>query len=138
MLLVSELNKVINFFEQMPGFSIPFAFENIWQKFLPLMKKAFDHLHLLLAYYCFQGNITNWKHSIAIFWRYLKVITKMFVKKQQKPTDPPLSIHQMFKCFVITLLKWMKYKNRSTFAYYSINHFEILKDFKVFQKPEKC
>ena len=26
----------------------------------------------------------------------------------------------MFQCFVITLLKWMKYKNRLTFAYYSI------------------
>ena len=32
----------------------------------------------------------------------------------------------------------MKYKNRLTFAYYSIKHFEILKDFKVSQKPEKC
>ena len=31
----------------------------------------------------------------------------------------------------------MKYENRLTFAYYSLNHFEILKDFKVFQKPEK-
>ena len=26
----------------------------------------------------------------------------------------------MFQCFVITLLKWVKYKNRLTFAYYSI------------------
>ena len=26
----------------------------------------------------------------------------------------------MFQCFVITLLKWMKYKNWLTFAYYSI------------------
>ena len=25
----------------------------------------------------------------------------------------------MFQCFVITLFKWMKYKNRLTFAYYS-------------------
>ena len=31
--------------------------------------------------YFFHGKFTNWKNSIAIFWRYLKVIGKMFVKK---------------------------------------------------------
>ena len=35
----------------------------------------------------------------------------------------------MFQCFVITLLKWMKYKNRLAFAYYSITFW----DFKSFQ-----
>ena len=31
----------------------------------------------------------------------------------------------MFECFVITLLKWMKYKNRLTFAYYSITFWDL-------------
>ena len=31
----------------------------------------------------------------------------------------------------------MKYKNRLTFAYFSIT-FEILNVFKVFQEPDKC
>ena len=35
----------------------------------------------------------------------------------------------MFQCFVITLLKWIKYKNRLTFAYYSITFW----DFKSLQ-----
>ena len=32
----------------------------------------------------------------------------------------------------------MNYKNRLTFIYYSLKHFEILKEFKVFRKTEKC
>ena len=40
-------------------------------------------------------------------------------------TNSPFAIHQIFKCFVITLLKWMKYKNRLTFAYYSITFWDI-------------
>ena len=74
----------------------------------------------------FSGKFYKLNHSIAIFWGYLKIIRKIFVKKQQKPTHPPLAIHQMFQCFVISLLKWMKYKNRLISAYYSIT----LWDFK--------
>ena len=39
----------------------------------------------------------------------------------------------MFQCFVVTLLKWMKYKNRLTFAYYSIRFW----DFKSLQGVRK-
>ena len=48
-------------------------------------------------------------------------------------TNSPFAIHQIFKCFVITLLKWMKYKNRLTFAYYGI----IFLDFKSLQSVPK-
>ena len=96
---------------------------SLWRKNIWPSSSAYSILHF------FQENVTNWKHSIAIFWRYWKVIRKMFVKKQEKPTHPPLVIHQMFECFVITLLKWMKYKNRLTFAYYSITFW----DFKSLQ-----
>ena len=75
--------------------------------------------------YFSQGNFTNWKHSIAI--------SSYIVKKQLKPVYPPLAINQMFECFVITLLKWMKYKNRLTFAYYSITFW----DFKSLQSVPK-
>ena len=100
---------------------------SLWRKNIWPSSSAYSILHF------FQENVTNWKHSIAIFWRYWKVIRKMFVKKQEKPTHPPLVIHQMFECFVITLLKWMKYKNRLTFAYYSITFwdFKSLQVFKV-------
>ena len=81
----------------------------------------------------FSGKFYKLNHSIAIFWGYLKIIRKIFVKKQQKPTHPPLAIHQMFQCFVITLLKWMKYKNRLAFSYYSITFW----DFKSFQGVPK-
>ena len=40
----------------------------------------------------------------------------------------------MFECFVITLLKWMKYENRLTFAYYSITLWDFKSLHKVFQK----
>ena len=40
---------------------------------------------------------------------------------------------QLFKYFVITLLKWMKYKNRLAFAYYSITFW----DFKSHQSVPK-
>ena len=100
---------------------------SLWRKNIWPSSSAYSILHF------FQENVTNWKHSIAIFWRYWKVIRKMFVKKQEKPTHPPLVIHQMFECFVITLLKWMKYKNRLTFAYYSITFW----DFKSFQGVPK-
>ena len=33
------------------------------------------------------------------------------------------NVHQIFECFVITLLKWMKYENRLVFAYYNILRF---------------
>ena len=39
----------------------------------------------------------------------------------------------MFQCFVIMLLKWMKYKNRLTFEYYSIRYW----DFKRLQSVPK-
>ena len=44
-----------------------------------------------------------------------------------------LAIHQMLQCFGITLLKWMKYKNKLTFAYYSMTFW----DFKSLQSVPK-
>ena len=93
------------------------------------MKKEHSTIFIcFLAYYIFfQGNSTNWKHSIAIFSRYLKVIRKITQK----------AIYQIFQCFVITLLKWTKYKNRLIFAYYSITFWDfkspqgVLKTWKV-------
>ena len=56
------------------------------------------------------------------------------IKDNFRKKDPPFAMHQMFQCFVITLLKWMnKYKNRLTFAYYSIT----LWDFKSLQSVSK-
>ena len=57
----------------------------------------------------------------------------MFVKKQQKPINPPLAINQMLQCFVMALLKWIKYKNRLTFTYYSIKFW----DFKSLESVPK-
>ena len=93
------------------------------------MKKEHSTIFICFsAYYIFfQGNSTNWKHSIAIFSRYLKVIRKITQK----------AIYQIFQCFVITLLKWTKYKNRLIFAYYSITFWDfkslqgVLKTWKV-------
>ena len=79
------------------------------------------------------GNFTIWMYSITILWKCLKVIWKMFVKKQKNPTHPPLKLHQIFQCFVIMLLKWIKYKNRPTFGYYSITFW----DFKSLQNVPK-
>ena len=47
-LLVIELDEVRNFCEQMWDFSITFAFGNIAK--ILYEERAFDHLHLLLAY----------------------------------------------------------------------------------------
>ena len=74
-LLVIELKEVGNCCQQMSDFSIPFAIEKIYQKFV--MKRGhttmYNHLHLLLAYYIFfQENFMDWKHSITIFWRHTR------------------------------------------------------------------
>ena len=57
----------------------------------------------------------------------------MSESKKKKTIHNPFAIHQMFQCFVITLLKWMKYKDRLTFAYYSITFL----DFKSLQSVSK-
>ena len=104
---------------------------SLWRKSIRPSSSA------LCKLYFSQKNFINWKHSITIFWRNLKVIWKMLVKKQWKPTRPPYALHQMFQCFVITLLKWMKYKHRLTFAYYSITFWDF-KSLQSVPKTSKC
>ena len=48
MLLVTELNEVRNFCQEMSDFSIPFAFESITE--IRYEQGAFDLFHLLLTY----------------------------------------------------------------------------------------
>ena len=111
-LLANVLNKVRNFCPCLSGF--PFHLHlKIYNRNSLWRKSIWPSSSALSILYFSQGNFTNWKHRITIFY--------YIVKKQQKSVYPRLPINQMFECFVITLLKWMKYKNRLTFAYYSIN-----------------
>ena len=111
-LLAIVLNKVRNFVHICPValFHLHLTLYNKNSLWIKSIRPSSFALSIL---YFSQGNFTNWKHSSTIFY--------YIVKKQQKSVYPPLPINQMFECFVITLLKWMKYKNRLTFAYYSIN-----------------
>ena len=116
-LLLLELNKVRNFFQQMSSFSIPFTFENI-------KERVSDHLHLLreILYYIisFSGKFYQWKVWYYYILKVFEGNLKNVCQKAIKTIHPPHAINQMFQCFAITLLKWMKYKNRLTFAYYII------------------
>ena len=47
-----------------------------------LWRKSIRPFSSASSIYFFQGSFANWKHSITILWRYLKVIRKMFLKKQ--------------------------------------------------------
>ena len=123
MLLVIELSEVRNFCQQMSDFSVPLAFENIAK--IHYKERAFHHFHLLLTYDIFLRKILQMESILFC----QKAIKDNFCKKH-----PPFAMHQMFQCFVITLLKWMnKYKNRLTFTYYSIT----LWDFKSLPKCSK-
>ena len=89
-LLVIELNEVRNFCQQISDFCITFVFENITK--ILYEERAFDHLYLLLAYISLREILqiellciviqAFFKHSVTMFWRYLRLIWKMFVKKQ--------------------------------------------------------
>ena len=46
-------------------------------------------------------------------------------------------INKMFLCFVITLLKWIKYKNILTFAYYSISFWDFRSLLSVAKSKKK-
>ena len=107
----------------MSDFSVPLAFENIAK--IHYKERAFHHFHLLLTYDIFLRKILQMESILFC----QKAIKDNFCKKH-----PPFAMHQMFQCFVITLLKWMnKYKNRLTFTYYSIT----LWDFKSLPKCSK-
>ena len=88
-LLVIELNEVRNFCQQMSDFSITFVFENI--NILCQERQSIRPSSSTLTIYFSQGNFTNWKHSITIFGRYLRLIWKIFVKKQKRPTHLPFA-----------------------------------------------
>ena len=80
MLLVIELTKVEVFVSKylVSLFHLHLKIHNknsLWRKSIrPFSSSS--------SIYFLQGSFINWKHSIAIFSRYLKVIRKMFVKKQ--------------------------------------------------------
>ena len=81
MLLVIEWNEVKNFCQQMCNFAITFAFENTTKIRYDERERIRQFLSALSIYFS-QGNFANWKHSITIFWRYLRLIWRIFVKKQ--------------------------------------------------------
>ena len=70
MLLAIELNDVRNFCQQMPNFSIPFAFENIEQIYYE--ERAFDHHYLLLAYYIFLREILQIESIVLLYFDRLQ------------------------------------------------------------------
>ena len=51
---------------------------SFWRKSIRSSLSAFSKL------YVSQGNCTNWKHGITIFWRYLKLIWKNVCQKAIK------------------------------------------------------
>ena len=93
---------------------------------------AFNRVHLLLTYYFFLKEILQIE-SIKLlyfegFWRqfekYLSKTNKNHPFSSRNIFFPSLrNVHRMFECFVITLLKWLKYKNRLIFAYDKILRF---------------
>ena len=82
------------------------------------------------------GNFTKWKQSyyiLKVFEGNLKLVCQNATKRTSHLL---LTVYfyllnemyiQMFECFVITLLKWMSYKNRLLFLYYNISRFYCFK-----------
>ena len=125
------IDKSRNFCPQMPGFSIPFAFDN-WKYIMKICyeEKRFDHFHLLPAYYISLREILQ---NEGIVFLYFENIGRLLEKCFSKINNNQLIILSQYIKYLIfcyTLLKWMKYKNRPTFAYYST----IFWDFKSVPK----
>ena len=80
MLLVIELRKVEVFVSKylvsLFHLHLKIHNKNSW------WRKSIRPFSSASSIYFPQGSFINWKHSIAIFWRNLKVIRKMFIKKQ--------------------------------------------------------
>ena len=78
--LVTELTKIEIFVSKclVPLFHLHLKIYNKNS----LCRKSIRPFSSASSIYFFQGSFTKWKHSIAIFWRYLKVIRKVFAKKQ--------------------------------------------------------
>ena len=69
MVLVLQLNEVRIFFEQMSSFSIPFTLYN--KKYITKIRykeRAFDHLHLLLAYYIFLREVLLMENVVLLYF----------------------------------------------------------------------
>ena len=65
-LLVTELNEVTNFCQQMSDFSIPFSLENITE--IRYEERAFDHFHLLLAHDIFLREILQIESIVLLYF----------------------------------------------------------------------
>ena len=99
------------------------------------MKK--EHLTIFICFQhiiFFKGNFAKWKHSIPIFWRYLKVIRKTFCQKAITTNSFFSRNTSNVSMFRYTLSKLMKYKNRPTFACYSITFWDFKSVSKTWQK----
>ena len=99
MLLVTELNEVTNFCQQMSDFSIPFSFENITE--IRYEERAFDHFHLLLAHDIFLREILQIESIVLLYFegipRYLSTSNKnqlIFVLQYIKCSNVSLSRHE--------------------------------------------
>ena len=56
------------FCQQMSDFYIPFAFENIAITKICYEKRAFDHLHLLLAYDIFLSETLKTQSTVLLYF----------------------------------------------------------------------
>ena len=99
MLLVTELNEVTNFCQQMSDFSIPFSLENITE--IRYEERAFDHFHLLLAHDIFLREILQIESIVLLYFegipRYLSTSNKnqlIFVLQYIKCSNVSLSRHE--------------------------------------------
>ena len=72
-------SKLKIFVLKLCGFSFPFAFENVYQQFV-IKKEHYWSAPSML--YFSQKNFTN----LTVFWRYLKIIWKILVKKGTRKT----------------------------------------------------
>ena len=122
-LLVIELKEVRNFFQKMSGFSVHLHLKkcnknSLWRKSIRSFSSAFSKLHFP------QGNCTNWKYRITIFWKYFKAIWKKCLSKSNKTNSSSSRSASYVPMFCYHVIK-MNYKYRLTFAYCSITSWDL-------------
>ena len=123
----------------MPGFSIPFALD-IWKYIIKIRygKRAFDHFHLLPAYYIFLREFLQNESIVFLYYSYILNIFEGYYKNVCQKT---ITTNSSFfrntsnvSIFRYSLLKWMKYEKRPTFAYYSTTFWDFKSVPKTWQK----
>ena len=135
-LLLPNLSKIArNLCQQMPGFSIPFAF-HIWKYITKIRyeERAFDQFHLLPAYYIFFREILQNQSIVLLYFDDIWRLLEKCLSKSNNNQLILLSQYINVSIFGYTLLKWMKYKNRPTFTYYRITFWDFKSVPKTWRK----